>query len=222
MAKVKEAVQALISSGQPQGTKMVEVAWRIVRKLNLKNVIMMESTQENRFVSRYREIVSTEIPTLVGSTYAEYLQFEKSISANSDEFNFSENIPDGPLISSSILHGKDLKQLLQLDDSISYRMLDWLALYTSSTGSSRTCRLHMTSLCTYNLDRKHNSFSFPVMADSVACSLSFPFIMNGEIQGICAVSPSTTKAYKNASHEVHLNAHQNFKYNLTLLLICVF
>jgi len=203
-----------------------------------KTPTIPKAQEVNNFVSRYREIMAAaaNIPTLEGSTLDDYLNLEDFISSNIDEDNFLEivnEIPDGP-ISGSLLNGEDLKDLLNLDDmsSLSNKLLDWLALYTGSRS-----RIHLTSRCTYDYDAQvapnsstgNNSFSFPVIGER--SSLVFPFKINGEIQGICEISPmpkpddkkkaevakskkkaeeanskkKAEGAYNNATHQVHLN-----------------
>jgi hypothetical protein len=169
---------------------MLTEAW------SYKTPTIPKAQEVNNFVSRYREIMAAaaNIPTLEGSTLDDYLNLEDFISSNIDEDNFLEivnEIPDGP-ISGSLLNGEDLKDLLNLDDvsSMSNKLLDWLALYTGSRS-----RIHLTSRCSYDYDAQvapnsstgNNSFSFPVIGER--SSLVFPFKINGEIQGICEISP---------------------------------
>ena len=213
---------------------MLTEAW------SYKTPTIPKAQEVNNFVSRYREIMAAaaniHMPTLEGSTFNDYLNLEDFISSNIDEDNFLEivnEIPDGP-ISGSLLNGEDLKDLLNLDDvsSMSNKLLDWLALYTGSRS-----RIHLTSRCSYDYDAQvapnsstgNNSFSFPVIGER--SSLVFPFKINGEIQGICEISPMPTPddkkkaevakskkkaevakskkkaegAYNNATHQVHLN-----------------
>jgi hypothetical protein len=218
---------------------MVTEAW------SYKTPTIPKAQEVNNFVSRYREIMAAaaNIPTLEGSTLDDYLNLEDFISSKIDKDNFLEivnEIPDGP-ISGSLLNGEDLKDLLNLDDmsSMSNKLLDWLALYTGSRS-----RIHLTSRCSYDYDAQvapnsstgNNSFSFPVIALTSSPRLVFPFKINGEIKGICEISPMPTKpdstteaegaeskknaegAYNNATHQVHLN-YMRIKSIIRLLIL---
>jgi hypothetical protein len=199
---VSEVIITMISTGLPQVKAMVTTAW----------------TYSNKMIP--------ESPGLVASTYDDYVLFQSEVQktnkegsslldkipANIEDSSLLDKIPDGPITSRSMLNGEDLNNLLNPNDSISVseRLLDWLALYTGSTS-----RLHLTSLCSYNIDTGNNgSFAFPVMAASA--SLSFPFKQNGNILGIYAFTPISNGKETHQMRVICVNVNNEFSSDETL------
>ena len=222
MAQVNEVVVAMISTGLPQDKKMVDNAW----EYEYPGSNEIPESPVNDFAKCVCEIftnAAAKPPGLLSSTCENYIYFQDRIIEllgieSDDEIQKVRDfigpllvkIPDGPITSGSMLYGEDLKNLLSPDGSISVseRLLDWLALYTGSTR-----RLHLTSLCSYDVGT--NKFPFPIMP--VTSSLSLPFKINRlKIQalGIYTFSPismpvtsrlSTKTEKEPKTHEVHLN-----------------
>ena len=218
MAQVNEVVVAMISTGLPQEKQMVDNAWEYQHPNEIPE------SPINDFAKCVCEIftnAAAKPPGLISSTCENYIYFQDRIIEllgieSDDEIQKVRDfigpllvkIPDGPITSGSMLYGEDLKNLLSPDGSISVseRLLDWLALYTGSTS-----RLHLTSLCSYDVET--NKFPFPIMP--LTSSLSLPFKINRlKIQGIYTFSPismpvaSSTKTVTDSepkTHEVHLN-----------------
>jgi hypothetical protein len=211
---------------------MVTTAWEYTNNI-VENMVPTSASSKENLNQNIIPIAQANdgenmVPT-IASSIEDYLRFQDA-NPNFDFLKIVDEIP-----ASSMLNGQNLKDLLGPDDesSISNRLLDWLALYTGNQS-----RIHLTSRCSYdvapgpNSSTGNNSFSFPVIALTSSPRLVFPFKINGEIKGICEISPMPTKpdstteaegaeskknaegaeskkkaegAYNNATHQVHLN-----------------
>ena len=224
MAKANEVAVAMISLGLTQVAEMVKAAWNIIdnpEKSQTNNNTINNNNNNNHdnnnaqqelvleanyFVSHYKEkMAATTSPNLVGSKFDEYSKFIES--GGIDMTKKVDEIPNGPIISGSMVLGEHLKSLLRPTEPIPEQLLDWLAFTTGSTS-----RLHLTSLGSYNIDN-NGSFSFPVMAASA--SLSFPFQQNGNILGIYVISPicvnvleESDEKLENGKKKKKLTTHQ--------------